>query len=81
MKTCHHSLSRFAESAVRRNKEPNHGSRELPSIAGLRKPTNKFYAPDSVTENVPVIVRIDIQSRSSGGILPFVLRQLVGKGA
>jgi aconitate hydratase len=43
------------------------------------------HRKSGATEKVPVIVRIDtpieVDYYKSGGILPFVLRQLMGKAA
>jgi aconitate hydratase len=42
-----------------------------------------IHRTNGVTENVPVIVRIDtpieVDYYESGGILPFVLRQLISQ--
>jgi Aconitase A len=62
---------------------------DVTGIAGDLRPRQKatlvIHRANGVTENVPVIVRIDtpieVDYYKSGGILPFVLRQLVGAPA
>jgi aconitate hydratase len=59
---------------------------DVTGIAGGLRPRQKamlvIHRANGTTENVPVIVRIDtpieVDYYESGGILPFVLRQLVG---
>jgi aconitate hydratase len=59
---------------------------DITGITGNLRPRQKatlvIHRANGATENVPVIVRIDtpieVDYYESGGILPFVLRQLVG---
>jgi aconitate hydratase len=62
---------------------------DITGITGQLRPRQKatlvIHRANGVAENVPVIVRIDtpieVDYYESGGILPFVLRQLVGATA
>jgi aconitate hydratase len=62
---------------------------DITGITGQLRPRQKatlvVHRANGVTEKVPVIVRIDtpieVDYYESGGILPFVLRQLVGATA
>jgi aconitate hydratase len=62
---------------------------DITGITGDLRPRQKatlvIHRANGATENVPLIVRIDtpieVDYYEHGGILPFVLRQLIGKSA
>ncbi len=70
----------------RRSKLDGTETFDIIGLTGELRPRQKatlvVHRANGVTENVPVIVRIDtpieVDYYESGGILPFVLRQLVG---